>query len=85
MHYYLKNSEGGYTQTKLKQDKIIKGIEGSEYSIEPLLCIQKDGTDYELEYEIENGTKKYITPENQTGILGMEDINVNYYYQAKKE
>ena len=84
VHYYLKNSEGGYTQTKLKQDKIIKGIEGSEYSIEPLLCIQKDGTDYELEYEIENGTKKYITPENQTGILGMEDINVNYYYQAKK-
>lgn len=84
VHYYLKNNEGGYTETKLKQDKIIKGIEGSGYNIEPLLCIQKDGIDYELEYEIENGTRKYITPENQTGIFGKEDINVNYYYQAKK-
>lgn len=84
VHYYLKNSEGGYTETKLKEDKIVKGIEGSKYSIEPLLSIQKDGIDYELEYEIENGNKKYITPGNQTGIFGKEDINVNYYYQAKK-
>lgn len=84
VHYYLKDLEGGYTQTKLKQDKIIKGIDGSNYDIEPLFCIQKDGIDYELENEIENGTKKYIIPENQSGVFGKEDINVNYYYKAKK-
>lgn len=85
VHYYLKNSDGEYTKDKLKDDEIKKGIEGTEYKIEPLLTIEKDGIIYELEYEIQDGVKKYITPEEENGIFRKEDINVNYYYQAKKQ
>lgn len=85
VHYYLKKSNGEYTENKLKDDEIKKGIEGTEYKIEPLLTIEKDGIVYELEYEIQDGVKKYITPEEENGIFRKEDINVNYYYQAKKQ
>lgn len=85
VHYYLKNSDGEYTKDKLKDDEIKKGVEGTEYKVEPLLTIEKDGIIYELEYEIQDGVKKYITPEEQNGNFRKEDINVNYYYRAKKQ
>ncbi len=85
VHYYIKTSDGNYTQIKLKDDEILKGIEGTRYEVEPLLIIEKEGLSYELEYEIENGTKKYNVPENNSGNFGKEDIDVNYYYQIKKQ
>lgn len=85
VHYYLKDINGEYTTNSLQEDKIIKGIEGTSYELEPLIYIEKEGLIYELEYKIENRIKNYTIPKENSGNFGKEDIHVNYYYQVKKQ
>ena len=72
VHHRLKG-----TDTKLAEDDIVFGKIGEQYSTSPNLDLE----DFELELDVND---EYVIPDNATGTYTRDDIEVTYYYVAKK-
>lgn len=72
VHHYLKG-----TKEKVAEDEIVEGKEGEAYTTAPQMDLEK----YTLETD---SSGRFIVPENASGRLTKENIEVNYEYVEKQ-